>query len=269
MTGVGKRIRLRRIFRNGKALIIAVDHGIRFGPIKGIEDPRVAVRHAREGGADAIMATPPVVEHVYEELGDMSIIARIDGGATTLGPDITLDEQVFRVEEAVEVGADAVVAFGYIGVKNECQQVRKLSAIAGECRRLGVPLFAEMIPREIVEHHYGRESGEISPENVALAVRVGWEVGADAIKTYYTGSPASFRKVVEASPLPVLILGGPKAEGPVNVLKMVEEAVSAGAMGAIMGRNVWQHKNPRGMVEALSAIIHEGLKAEEALKLIG
>lgn len=36
MTGVGKTIRMNRIFKDGKAVMVAVNHGISLGPIDGI-----------------------------------------------------------------------------------------------------------------------------------------------------------------------------------------------------------------------------------------
>jgi len=266
---VGKLIRLGRIMRRGRALIIAIDHGLKAGPLRGIEDPRAVVRAAREAGADAIMATPPVIEHVHSELGDLRVVARVDGGSTTLGPDVTRDLPVFSVEEAVAVGADAVVAFGYVGVPGEAEQLSKLSRIARDCRRLGMPLIAEMIPGEAVAHHFGRGERRLSAESIALAARVGWELGADAIKTYYTGSPSTFRRVVEACPIPILVLGGPRAPDFISFLKQLEEALEAGARGAVVGRNAWQHPRPQAAIRALAALVHEDRSAEEAAELAG
>lgn len=250
-------------------MIIAIDHGLKAGPLRGIEDPRMVVRAAREGGADAILATPPVIEYVCAELGDLYAVARVDGGSTAAGPDPTRDTIVYSVEEAVRAGADAVVAFGYVGTPNEHEQLAKLAAVAGECRRLGVPLIAEMLPAEVVAYHQRGGELALKPESVALAARVGWELGADAIKTYYTGDPATFKRVVEGCPIPIYVLGGPAARDFISFLRQVEEAVKVGARGAVVGRNVWQHPDPLKAVKALSAVIHEGLGAEEAARRAG
>lgn len=262
----GKAVRLARLMRRGAALIVALDHGLKAGPLRGVEDPRAVVRAAREGGADAILATPPVVEYASEELGDLYVVARVDGGSTSLGPDPTCDSIVYTVEEAVSAGADAIVAFGYVGTPSEHAQLSKLAAIAGDCRRLGVPLIAEMIPAEAVGYHFGGGERRVSSEHVALAARVGWELGADAIKTYYTGDPDSFAKVVRGCPVPVFVLGGPASSDFRAFLKSIEEAVRVGARGAVVGRNVWQHPQPLKAVRALSLVLHERLSAEEALE---
>jgi len=265
----GKAIRLGRLHRRGRALIIAIDHGLKAGPLRGIEDPRRAVRAAREGGADAILATLPVVEYVSAELGDLLVAVRVDGGSTALGPDPTRDTVICSVEEAVRAGADAVVAFGYVGTPNEPEQLAKLAAVAQECRALGVPLIAEMLPAEVVAYHHGGGERALKPESVALAARVAWELGADAVKTYYTGDPESFRKVVEGCPIPIYVLGGPAAGDFLAFLKQVEDAVRAGARGAVVGRNAWQHPDPLKAVKALSAVVHEGATAEEAARKAG
>jgi len=265
----GKVIRLWRLQKRGRALIVAIDHGLKAGPLKGLEDPRTIVKAARDGGADAILATPPVIEFVSGELGSLYAVARVDGGSTSLGPDPTQDTILYTVAEAVRAGADAVVAFGYVGTPHEREQLAKLAAVASECRELGVPLIAEMLPAEVVAHHFGGGERVLKPKSVALATRVGWELGADAIKTYYTGDPESFRNVVEGCPVPIYVLGGPTARGFFSFLKQVEEAIQAGARGAVIGRNVWQHPDPFKAVKALSAVVHEGLSAEDAVRRVG
>jgi DhnA family fructose-bisphosphate aldolase class Ia len=101
-----------------------------------------------------------------------------------------------------------------------------------------------------------------------VAVRVASEEGADFIKTWYTGDPSSFSKVVDYSLVPVLIAGGPKAENERDVLEMVRGAMDAGAAGIAMGRKIWQSPDPAGMVRALAAIIREGASVDDALGLV-
>ncbi|MCS7112917.1 MAG: 2-amino-3,7-dideoxy-D-threo-hept-6-ulosonate synthase [Nitrososphaerota archaeon] len=266
----GKALRLRRIFRrdSGRSFIVAVDHGVRFGALKGIEDPRIPVRAAREGGADAVMVTPAIARIVYHELGDMALIARVDGASTIIGPDISYDDIISPVWEAIAVGADAVVAFGYVGVERERHSLRKLSIISSRCLRYGIPLMAEMIPSELSSRHYAKRRGEwsVDVDKLKLAVRVGAELGADMIKTYYTGDTDSFREVVRSSPAPILVLGGPPTDSVESFLSMIGDSIEAGARGAVIGRNVWQHSNPIGMVKALSGIVHGYTSVEEAMK---
>ena len=57
---------------------------------------------------------------------------------------------------------------------------------------------------------------------VKHAARVGAELGADIVKVPYTGSPESFREVVEGCFVPVVIAGGEKMETDRDILEMVK-----------------------------------------------
>lgn len=101
---------------------------------------------------------------------------------------------------------------------------------------------------------------------VAHAARVGAELGADIIKTNYTGDVDSFKKVVKGCPVPIIIAGGPKMATDRDLLKMASEAIKTGAAGVSIGRNVFQHRNPVGMVRALSKIVQEEASVEQAMR---
>ncbi|MCK5176746.1 MAG: fructose-bisphosphate aldolase, partial [Candidatus Aenigmarchaeota archaeon] len=103
---------------------------------------------------------------------------------------------------------------------------------------------------------------------VKHAVRIAAELGADIIKTNYTGSAETFREVVDgAMGVPVVIAGGAKG-AELNTLIMVEDAVRAGARGVAMGRNAFQHESPEKLVKAVCQIVHEGKTANEAIKIL-
>jgi fructose-bisphosphate aldolase/2-amino-3,7-dideoxy-D-threo-hept-6-ulosonate synthase len=271
MSIVGKKIRLNKIFNrrgDGKALIVAIDHGIRFGALKGLENPLETTKVVVEGGADAIMATFAIAKIAYTALGNAAFVARVDGGATIIGPDITNDHIITSVGDAVSLGADGVVAFGYVGVEREAQQARKLGLLAKQCERWGIPLIAEMLTSEIVHHHFKKKAKQKYPivENLKLACRVGAELGADVIKTYYPGDVDSFKEIVKGCPVPILILGGPTTDTVESLLSVVRDAMEAGAKGIVMGRNIWQRENPVAITRSLAKIIHENASVEEALK---
>jgi fructose-bisphosphate aldolase/2-amino-3,7-dideoxy-D-threo-hept-6-ulosonate synthase len=138
-----------------------------------------------------------------------------------------------------------------------------LGSVAWECDSLGMPLLAMMYPRgpNIKNPH--------DAELVAHAARLGAELGADVVKTNYTGDADSFREVVAGCPVPVIIAGGPKADTARDVLRMVHGSLKAGGAGLSIGRNVFQHEYPTKMVKALSALVHQGASVDEALKILG
>jgi len=123
-----------------------------------------------------------------------------------------------------------------------------------------------MIPIGALQSHYNPAAGKLSldelTDQIALASRVGAELGADLIKTSYTGTPDSFRKVVEAATVPVLVAGGPCGDSVKDLLIMAEECMEAGAAGVCFGRNVWQRANRRDVLDALCRIVHNGEPAK-------
>ena len=100
------------------------------------------------------------------------------------------------------------------------------------------------------------------------AARVGNEMGADLVKVSYTGSVETFKEVVLGCAVPVVIAGGPKMNSDREILEMVKGSIDAGGAGISIGRNVFQHRDPKRMVMAMSAIVHENSDVEEALKIL-
>lgn len=264
MTKVGKEIRLSRIFgRDGKALIVAMDHAYIFGPIEGLEDPGKLIREVIAGGADAILTTYGVIKRFHDLMkGRVGIILRLDGGGSKYAiqdwEKVVSWDLLYTVEDAVKLGADAVINMVLLGAPCEPMCLKIAARIAAECEEWGMPFASEIVP-------VGKLSST-DPEVIAVAARIGAEYGADMIKTDYTGDVESFRRVVESCPVPVLIAGGPKMETSRQVLTTVKEAIEAGGAGIFFGRNIFQYKDPRAMTRALRKIIHEDASVDEAMK---
>ena len=167
------------------------------------------------------------------------------------------------VKEAIRLGADGVSLHINIGGKEEPEMVEQLGKISEECHEWNVPLLAMMYPRgeNVKDPH--------DPEVVAHTARIGAECGADIVKTLYTGDIDSFKKVTESIPVPVVIAGGPKSKTDLDILQMTEDAMTAGAKGVTYGRNIFAHKTPDKMVEALAGIILKKQTAKEMAKKIG
>jgi class I fructose-bisphosphate aldolase len=123
-----------------------------------------------------------------------------------------------------------------------------------------MPLLAMVYPRgEKIKDEYDVEA-------VKHAARVGSEIGADVVKVSYTGSVESFKEVVAGCSIPVVIAGGPKMDSDREILEMVKGSIEAGGNGVSIGRNVFQHKNPTRMVQAISALVHNDVSVEDALE---
>ncbi|MEM2094580.1 MAG: fructose-bisphosphate aldolase, partial [Candidatus Bathyarchaeia archaeon] len=85
------------------------------------------------------------------------------------------------------------------------------------------------------------------------------------IKTNYSGSPETFKKVTSSCPVPVTILGGERISDDA-CLQRIKGAMDGGAAGGAFGRNTMTHPYPAKIVRAIRKIIHEGSSIEEAKK---
>lgn len=259
---MGKRIRLERIIdrKSKRTVIVPMDHGLSMGPIAGLEDMTSIINKIADGGANAVVLHKGIIRAGHRGYGkDLGLIIHLSG-STSLGPNPNSKVPVATVEEAISLGADAVSVHVNVGAENEPEQLQALGETAEICATWGIPLFAMMYPRgpKIKNPH--------DPELVAHAARVGAELGADIIKTVYTGNINTFQKVIRGCPVPVVIAGGPKMATPRDVLKMAEDAIKTGAIGVSIGRNVFQHRNPTAMTQALSRIVHEGVSVGRAMR---
>lgn len=260
---IGKAIRLERIVnRNtGKCVIVPMDHGVSVGPIKGLIDMSKTVDMVAEGGANAVIGHIGLPRYGHRKHGkDIGLILHLSA-SSTLSPKPNKKVLVNTVENALRMGADGVSIHINVGDDNEAEMLADFGKVAIECSYWGMPLIAMMYPRGV------KIEDERDVEAVKIAARIGAELGADFVKTNYTGDPDSFAKVVEGCPAPVLIAGGSKSNEE-EMFKTIEGAMQAGAKGLSIGRNVFQHKNPALFVKAACSIVHEGLSAKESLEML-
>lgn len=257
----GKKRRLTRIFQeDNRTVIVPMDHGVTIGPCSGIVNMQNTVNQLIQGTADAILVHKGIAKNV--DFAKAGLIVMLSG-ASNLSPNPNNKVQVCSIREAVRLGADGVSVHINVGAIDEDKMLTKLGKIADECEIYGMPLLAMMYPRG------PRIQSEHAYELVAHAARLGAELGADIIKTNYTGDIDTFKEVIEACPVPILIAGGPKAKTPAATLQMTLDAMKAGSAGISIGRNIFQHEHPTLMTQALSAIVHKGTSFEEALKIVG
>ena len=231
-----KIIRLNHIFapdrRSGS---IAMDHGLPgMGPLGHLTHPGDLIQQIKAGGADAILTTPGIASHFAEYMGRLGLIIRLDGAATTLGKGFGEMRLIASVEDAIRLGADAVAVMGFCGTEDERASLETVGKVATECRKLGIPLMAEMLPLGF--------QGKPNVQQIALAARIGAELGADIIKTKYVGTPEEYCEVTDKCFAPVLILGG-SARSSDEMIAEVKDALCAGSAGVAIGRNVWQADN--------------------------
>lgn len=268
-SSVGKNVRLRRILGNGtgRGVVFAMDHGVEHGPRDFPPqhlDPRVILSKVVDAGVNAVMVKRGVARLTWDVWGGRTSLVLKVTGKTELRPEAerNLQSPTAEVEDAVALDADAVAYTVYWGSQYEDQMLRTFREVAGSCEVYGLPVLMLAYPRGPTI------KSRTDVEIVRYASRAGAEVGADLIKTHYTGSRETFSEVVKACPVPVMLSGGEKAETPRDFFQVVKNVMDAGAAGAVVGRNVFQSEDPVSMMKAILKIVHEGASVDDAEKTI-
>jgi len=240
-----------------------MDHGLTLGPIKGIErNLGEIVNKVALGGANAVLGHVGIPLYGHRGYGpDIGLILHLSG-STSLSPESNYKVLVNNVLEAVKLGADGVSLHINIGTKNDPEMLEILGNISRECREFGMPLLAMMYPRgENIDNEY-------DVQVVKIAARVAAELGADLVKTNWTGDPDSFKEVVRGCMAPVIIAGGIKASVR-ELLEVTKQSIEVGGAGVAYGRNVFQAEDPTKVVKALYLVVHKNYEVSEAIKEIG
>ncbi len=261
---IGKQIRMERVINRdtGCSVIVPLDHGLTVGPIPGLVNMRDTVSEVVDGGINAVLMHKGHVTGGHRGKGkDVGLFIHLSG-ATVLAPDPNKKVLVATVEEAIKLGADGVSIHINLGAEEEAEMLKDFGKIGKKCQEWGMPLLAMMYTRG------DKVKNEADVEHVKLAARVANELGADIVKVTYTGDAESFARVVEGVTIPVLIAGGEKAKTDADVLRNVKNAIDAGGKGVSIGRNVFQHSNPRSFCKALSKLVHDRITLDEALLIL-
>ncbi len=242
----GMRNRLAGIIKpdTGRCVMLAIDHGYFQGPTTGLERPGEAVAPLL-GYADALMLTRGVLRNVIDPGRRIPIVLRVSGGTSILRDDLSDEDITVSIEDAIRVNASALALSVFVGGPHEKETLTNLAKLCDEGQRYGIPVLAVTA--------VGKEMSR-DARYLRLACRIAAELGAQIVKTYYC---EGFEKVVGGCPVPIVIAGGKKIEER-DALKLAYVAVSAGAVGVDMGRNIFQSKWPAQMIQAVRSIVHDG-----------
>jgi DhnA family fructose-bisphosphate aldolase class Ia len=247
--------------------VIAFDHALVLGPIRGTENPAQQVRRFADSGVDALLLNIGLLRGCLDALlGDRvpAIIARIDwttlwgtphgngAGLETAGE--LRSCMLASPADAMHHGADAVLTYLAVGTGDsafEAKEIARNAEVARECERIGMPMIVETLARgKNVKNHS-------DPAWLKLHTRMAAELGADVVKTDYAGDPQAMRGVVKDCPIPILVLGGSRYSSDAEALALIRGVAAAGAAGVFFGRNVFQADDMPAFLRNARAALNE------------
>ena len=241
----------------GKGVWIPIDHGVSDFPVNGLEnldDLLEKISHA-----DAVVAQKGVVSRYSSSSANM--VAHLSVSTRHAGLRSSDKVLVGSVEESLSRGAKGVSVQVNMGSPDEPEMIERLGLITQDAHFLDCPVLGMIYPRgENLSIMDGDDTN-----GAAHAARLAFELGCDVVKTRWTGSIDSFRKVTEAVPIPVLIAGGPADSSTKEILTIVHQAIQSGGGGVCMGRQVFSHESPGKMVTALKMIVHDSYEVDKAI----
>ncbi|UOF89573.1 hypothetical protein LSG31_17040 [Fodinisporobacter ferrooxydans] len=250
----GKAYRMGRLFhpQDGRTVILPVDHGVAIGHVEGLRNPVSVLRDLVEEGPDAVLLNPGLNRAASDVFNHTGAPARI------LTVDTFFYDNAAFVQDRIGWAERAVVD-GYDGMKvllpwdtsiqERMATTRLVAELIKESETWQIPI--------IVEPTLLRGTNQ-DIRTLSDGVRIGFELGADILKTPYPASAEILQEWVESFKVPIVLLGGPKGSSDADLLRSVADAMRVGAKGVAIGRNVWQRTAPeaKAFFKQLIQIVH-------------
>ncbi len=251
----GMQNRLSRVFRptSGRTVMLAIDHGYFQGPTTGLERVDLNILPL-VSYADALMCTRGILRSIVPSTTNTPVVLRASGGPSVL-KELSNEEVAIDIDDALRLNVSALAVQVFIGGEFETQTVYNMTRLVDMGLRYGIPVMGVTA--------VGKEMSR-DARYLRMACRICAELGAHFVKTYYVAE--GFETVTASCPVPIVMAGGKKLPE-LDALTMAYQAIQEGAAGVDMGRNIFQSACPTGMIQAVSKIVHEGMKPVEAFEL--
>src|SRR5574341_1579352 len=250
----GMKNRLARIIKpdTGRGVMLAVDHGYFLGPTERLEVPRKTIQPLLPY-ADSLMLTRGVLRTSVDANFPVPVVLRVSGGSSIIGKDLSNEKITTSIKEAIKLNVTALALSIFVGAQYEHESLVSLGKLVDKGEEYGIPVLAVTA--------VGKELEKRDARYLALACRIAAELGSHFVKTYYC---EDFEKVVKGCPVPLVVAGGPKLETELDAFQLAHDAISEGAVGVDMGRNIWQSEHPVPMIKAVREIVHRNASVREA-----
>ncbi|MEQ8287922.1 hypothetical protein [Thalassospira sp.] len=271
---LSKKVRLNRLMKNGRCLDVAIDHGVCNEPsfMVGLEDVQSVVNTLVDARPDAIQMNYGQSDLLQTLPGENrpALVMRVDMGnpynkERHRAMWAVMQNETDPILPALRMDAACIVVNLFMlpdepDLFRQC--VQNISKLGNDCEKYGMPLMIEPL---VMQPNSARGGYLVDgdTEKVTTLVRLAREMGADIIKADPTDNPDDFHHVVQAARCPVLVRGGGKADLR-TVFDNSAALMAQGAHGMVYGRNIYQHDNPKAVVAALMAMIHDGADGARA-----
>jgi class I fructose-bisphosphate aldolase len=263
----GKRIRLNRLIQadTNTCLIVAVDHGMTSPTfLDGLFDTGRRIQESIAGGANVLMLSRGTIRKYAAHFRRDTSLALMLTASAAGRPAGALITPIGSVEEALRIGADAVVVYVALAGDNEPDAINYLSKVGETCEFKGMPFIAEAEYPNAYQS-LGEMTQALGPDYLKRNARLSAELGADIVKVNWSGDQKSFGEIIRACDRPVVLAGGSLISD-AELLTRMEQARAVGAVGCSVGRNVFQHQNPEAITAAISRVFRDGWPARQALE---
>ena len=256
---IGKERRLHSIFpSNGKCIIVPLDDSLISQSNEGLFQLQDKIRDIERAKPDAILC----YQGTACLISDYDIPLILNLTASTINSMHTNKVLISSVEHAVMQDASAVALHINISSQYESAMLRNIGEVSEKCHYYGIPMMVLAYPRKengnSDDNYADLRNNDIEKYTklVSHCVRIAFELGADIIKTQYTGTPQSFEYVVKSAiDKPVIIAGGTMLNDE-KLLEMVRGAISAGGAGVSIGRNIFNRSNSFAIIQKIREIVY-------------
>lgn len=251
----GMKKRLSNIFdeKSGNTVMFAFDHGYFMGSTSGLERLDLLLPRLIDD-VDVLMGTRGMLRTWVNPAKRKGVALRTTSGSSMLQDDLSFEINAVDIEDAIRLDADCMAVQTFIGADGQLSSINNLSQTINAGMRYSIPTMGVVA--------VGRDM-ERTDKFFKLATRLVAEMGVQLIKSYYCDN---FDEVVAACPVPIVVAGGKKTSEQ-DALTLAYNAISQGARGVDMGRNIFQSEHPEAMVKAIRQIVHEGMNDKEAYEL--
>ncbi len=257
MSASGKDLRMRHLLHRetGTCVLFAASHGTSTATIfQELNQTADKVAAAIDGGADSVLVSPPIgrlCAGILRERPHAGFVAKV---SATAYESVRRETPIWSSEAAMVAGADAVGIMMQLIPENEEAVMRLVAEYGEECERLGMPYVVE------AELPGAYQANDWMPEDpvgyLRRACRLAEELGADIIKTNWPGTADGFASIVAAVTKPIIVAGGPRIDDG-QLLEIIDQAMRAGAIGASVGRNIFQSPDPVQATANIAAVVHD------------